>query len=195
MRRSNIPTFRWSANDIPSFGASVAARRPRLIAIVALVVPLAPHLASQSHAPRFERSDCWVAGDWARDARRECGWLVVRESRDRASARHSASPWKSSAPGSRAAQLPRVFLHGGPGGAGGIRLYSEGVARRAHPSRHRDVVIYDQRGAGLSEPKLCPVFDAVADAALIEAGVPVSPSSRRTESIDTRTLRPRASPI
>jgi pimeloyl-ACP methyl ester carboxylesterase len=139
-----------------------------LIAIVALVVPLAPQLASQSHVPRFERTDCWVTGDWARDARRECGWLVVRESRDRASARtiHLAvEVFRARKP---TGALPRVFLHGGPGGVGGIRLYSEGIARSSLP-RHRDVVIYDQRGAGLSEPKLCPVFDAVADAALTEA--------------------------
>jgi pimeloyl-ACP methyl ester carboxylesterase len=31
--------------------------------------------------------------------------------------------------------------------------------------KHRDVVIYDQRGAGLSEPKLCPAYDRVADSA------------------------------
>jgi pimeloyl-ACP methyl ester carboxylesterase len=63
---------------------------------------------------------------------------------------------------------PRVFLHGGPGGAGGIRLYSEGVARRGS-SLHQDVVIYDQRGAGFSEPKLCVGLDAAPDAAAVEA--------------------------
>jgi pimeloyl-ACP methyl ester carboxylesterase len=47
-------------------------------------------------------------------------------------------------------------------------LYSEGIARSPWPL-HRDVVIYDQRGAGLSEPKLCPGYDAAADAALTEA--------------------------
>jgi pimeloyl-ACP methyl ester carboxylesterase len=47
-------------------------------------------------------------------------------------------------------------------------MYSEGIARSPWPL-HRDVVIYDQRGAGLSEPKLCPGYDAVADAALTEA--------------------------
>jgi pimeloyl-ACP methyl ester carboxylesterase len=55
-------------------------------------------------------------------------------------------------------------LHGGPGGPGGIQLYSAGVAMGA-PYRHRDVVVYDQRGAGFSEPKLCPTYDTVADSA------------------------------
>ena len=139
-----------------------------LVAGVALMVPLAPHLPAQSHLPRFERTDCWVDGDWARDVRRECGWLVVRESRDRASAhtvRLAVEVFRAREP---SGAPPRVFLHGGPGGAGGIRLYSEGIARSPWPL-HRDVVIYDQRGAGLSEPKLCPGYDAAADAALTEA--------------------------
>ena len=35
----------------------------------------------------------------------------------------------------------------------------------SHCPRHRDVVIYDQRGAGSSEPKLCPGYERVADSA------------------------------
>src|SRR6185369_17307528 len=59
---------------------------------------------------------------------------------------------------------PLVVLHGGPGGPGGIRLYSAGIAASPLP-RHRDVVIYDQRGAGFSEPTLCRAYDIVADSA------------------------------
>jgi pimeloyl-ACP methyl ester carboxylesterase len=134
-----------------------------LVAVVALMVPLAPHLPAQSHLPRFERTACWVDGDWARDVHRECGWLVVRESRDHArahSVRLAVEVFRAREP---SGAPPRVFLHGGPGGAGGIRLYSEGISRSPWPL-HRDVVIYDQRGAGLSEPKLCPGYDAAADA-------------------------------
>jgi pimeloyl-ACP methyl ester carboxylesterase len=47
-------------------------------------------------------------------------------------------------------------------------LYSEAIGR-SELSLHRDIVIYDQRGAGLSEPKLCPQYDAAADTALDEA--------------------------
>lgn len=48
---------------------------------------------------------------------------------------------------------PTVYLHGGPGGS---------ALRGAHrwlasPLReHRDLVLFDQRGAGFSEPALCP---------------------------------------
>ena len=142
----------------------------RIAAAVALVVALAPNPPAQSGLPRFERTDCWVNGDWARDVRRECGWLVVRESRDRASTttvRLAVEILRAREP-SGARTLPRVFLHGGPGGAGGIRLYSEGIAR-SELRLHHDVVIYDQRGAGFSEPKLCPAYDTVADAGLTEA--------------------------
>jgi pimeloyl-ACP methyl ester carboxylesterase len=145
-------------------GASALPSVTRLVAVVLLVVPLAPHLAAQSRLPRFERGNCLVEGDWAREVRRECGWLVVPESRDRASTRTLRLAVEILRARQPSGEPPRVFLHGGPGGAGGIRLYSEGVARSPLPL-HRDVVIYDQRGAGFSEPKLCSAYDGVAEAA------------------------------
>ena len=142
---------------------SRAARRIRRVAAATLlVVSAAPTAAAQSTLPRFERGDCLVNGDWAREVRRECGWLVVPESRDRASAntvRLAVEIFRAKEPGGAP---PLVLLHGGPGN-GGIRLYSAGVAM-SPLSRHRDVVIYDQRGAGFSEPKLCPGYERVADA-------------------------------
>jgi pimeloyl-ACP methyl ester carboxylesterase len=168
------PTNHERIIDIPvgemtsRFGPRAVPAVVRLVAVVALVVPLESHRAAQPHLPRFERTDCLVDGDWARNVRRECGWLVVSESRERPGAhtvRLAVEVFRAREPtGAR----PRVFLHGGPGGAGGIRLYSEGIARSPFPL-HRDVVIYDQRGAGLSEPKLCLAYDAAADAALTEA--------------------------
>src|SRR5215813_8832134 len=123
----------------------------RIAAAVTLVLALAPNPPAQSRLPRFEHADCWVGGEWARDVPRECGWLVVAEARDRASAttlRLAVEIFRAREP---SGAPPLVFLHGGPGGVGGIRLYSEGIA--GSPLRlHRDVVIYDQRGAGLSEP-------------------------------------------
>ena len=133
---------------------------------IVLALPLA--LSAQSRLPRFEPSDCSVGGEWARDVRRECGWLVVPESRDRASTttvRLAVEIFRAREP---SGAPPLVSLHGGPGGVGGIRLYSEGVARG--PLRlHRDVVLYDQRGAGLSQPQLCPAYDTVADTAVTQA--------------------------
>ena len=127
-----------------------------------MVVCVAPKAAAESGLPRFERGDCLVSGEWARDVRRECGSLVVPESRDRAAAntvRLAVEIFRAREP---TGAPPLVVLHGGPGGPGGIQLYSAGVAMGA-PYRHRDVVVYDQRGAGFSEPKLCPTYDTVAD--------------------------------
>jgi len=129
-----------------------------------LALAVAPKAAAQSGLPRFERGDCLVNGEWARDVRRECGWLVVPESRDRASAnavRLAVEIFRAKEP---SGAPPLVLLHGGPGGPGGIQTYSAGVARSPVP-RHREVVIYDQRGAGFSEPKLCPAYETVADSA------------------------------
>ena len=153
-----------------------------------LLGPLARHSGAQSSAPRFERTTCWVDGDWARDVRRECGWLIVPESRDRlgtATVRLAVEIFRAAAP----TEPPRVFLHGGPGGPGGIRMYSEGIARSGS-ARQGDVVIYDQRGAGLSEPTLCSAYDTAA----------TSPETRRgciaeleTQGIDRRAYNTAAS--
>src|SRR6185312_16350810 len=95
-----------------------------------LLGPLARPSAAQSSSPRFERTTCWVDGDWAREVRRECGWLIVPESRDRAgtsTVRLAVEILRAAEP-TEPPEPPRVFLHGGPGGPGGIRLYSEGIA-------------------------------------------------------------------
>src|SRR5215217_1575051 len=142
----------------------VARLIAQLVAAALLVVAVAPRAAAQSGLPRFERGDCPVNGDWARNVRRECGWLVVPESRDHATAnivRLAVEVLRAREP---TGAPPLVMLHGGPGGPGGIRTYSAGVAM-SPLSRHRDVVIYDQRGAGFSEPRLCPAYDRVADSA------------------------------
>src|SRR5262249_36736866 len=89
-----------------------------LVAIAALVMPLAPIAAAHSRLPRFERTDCWVGGDWARDVHRECGWLLVRESRHHQSAhtvRLAVEVFRAREP---TGAPPLVWLHGGPGGAG-----------------------------------------------------------------------------
>jgi pimeloyl-ACP methyl ester carboxylesterase len=117
-----------------------------MLGVALLSVSAAPKPQAQSQLPRFERGDCLVNGDWAREVRRECGWLVVPESRDRASRktiRLAVEIFRAAEPNRGP---PLVLLHGGPGGPGGIRLYSAGVAR-SQLAKYRDVVIYDQRSA------------------------------------------------
>ncbi|HET8634522.1 MAG TPA: alpha/beta fold hydrolase [Gemmatimonadales bacterium] len=145
-------------------GIGAALCVTRLVAVVVLVTSVVSPAAAQSPLPRFERADCLVDGAWARGIQRECGWLLVPESRDSASARTvrlAVEIFRARDPNGAP---PRVLLHGGPGGPGGIRQYSEGVARSLL-FLHHDVVIYDQRGAGLSEPAICPAYDSVAEGA------------------------------
>ena len=148
----------------PSRSSAFVRAVPALLGVALLAVCLTPTGAAQSALPRFERGDCLENGEWARDARRECGWLVVPESRDRptpSTVRLAVEIFRAKEP---SGVPPLVVLHGGPGGPGGIRLYSAGIAKGPLPL-HRDVVIYDQRGAGSSEPKLCRAYDLVADSA------------------------------
>ena len=144
-------------------GPSDARYAPLMARVAAsLLIVIASPAAAQSALPRFERGDCLVDGDWARDVRRECGWLVVPESRDRPTPNVVRLAVEVFRARERSGAPPLVLLHGGPGGPGGIRSYSEGIARSPYP-RSRDVVVYDQRGAGLSEPRLCPAYDRTAD--------------------------------
>ena len=51
---------------------------------------------------------------------------------------------------------PLLLLHGGPGGEGGVR--KPWRLLQSSLTRNRDIVIFDLRGAGLSEPQLCAGF-------------------------------------
>lgn len=121
-------------------------------------------LGAQTQGPRFEPGDCpFPRAEWMRDSQLECGWLVAPEVRER--------------PGGRTVRLavgilrarqpdgspPLVMLHGGPG-ASGLRIYTRGVSQWPI-AKYRDIVIYDQRGAGFSRPTLCPRYHAAAEAA------------------------------
>ncbi len=96
----------------------------------------------------------------------ECGTLTVPESRSAsASAPVSASArtielavFRLSRQ-DRVSTLPLVWLEGGPGGAGSdsIGLWAESTALAV-----RDVIVFDQRGTGLSSPALsCPELQRV----------------------------------
>jgi len=149
------PGRRWSPG-----GSAIAT----LFGAALVSVPAAQKLPAQSELPRFERGDCLVNGEWTPVVVRDCGWLLVPESRDRRTSkvvRLAVEIFRAKEPSEAP---PLVMLHGGPGGPGGIQLYSGGVAK-SPLTHHRDVVIYDQRGAGLSEPKLCRAYDAAADSA------------------------------
>ncbi len=83
------------------------------------------------------------------NSRVSCGWLAVKEmprSRDLELAVSIVRAAETSD------EPPVVFLHGGPGGA----IAASANAFVAHPmSRNRNVILFDQRGSGLSKPQEC----------------------------------------
>ena len=123
---------------------------------LALTLLLPASVASQQGTARFERGDCsFIQAAWAREVAMECGWLVAPEVRSRPEGRTVRLPVMVLRASKPDGSPPLVMVHGGPGGPGGIQTWAPAIARG--PMREgRDVVVYDQRGAGLSEPKLCP---------------------------------------
>jgi pimeloyl-ACP methyl ester carboxylesterase len=125
-------------------------------ALVALSMTAAV-ASAQEHVARLERAACpFEQADWARDEKLECGWLIVPEVRERPQGRTvrlAVAVVRAQAP---TGDPPLVMLHGGPGESG-LRAFTRAVVEG--PVRvTRDVVIYDQRGAGFSQPRLCPEF-------------------------------------
>jgi pimeloyl-ACP methyl ester carboxylesterase len=109
--------------------------------------------------PRFESADCpFEKGEWSRDFKVECGWLLVPEVRDNPQSRTvrlAVAILKTTQP---SGAPPFVMLHGGPRGIGGLRQFLPRVARWTL-ARERDIVVYDRRAVGYSEPKLCPEYE------------------------------------
>jgi pimeloyl-ACP methyl ester carboxylesterase len=98
----------------------------------------------------------------------DCGRLVVSESRDRRSERSLRLPVAILRGPGPSALPPLVLVHGGPGSSG-LDTFLPVVAASPLP-RMRDIVVFDQRGAGHSEPPLCPDFNRRRGEALLASG-------------------------
>jgi pimeloyl-ACP methyl ester carboxylesterase len=101
--------------------------------------------------PTFVSTDC--AFEIPASATVECGFVSVLEDRDGDIAdviRLAVAVYRSA----YAASDPVIYLHGGPGGnavESSVYRYEEFIAPILET---RDVILFDQRGAGLSEPEL-----------------------------------------
>ena len=95
--------------------------------------------------------------EWAAGVNVECRWLVVPQSRRS----QDTSQMRLFVVVLRAAlstgKPPLVMLHGGPGESALLPMVRWG---RGQGNLDRDLVVYDQRGAGLSEPDPCPGYAA-----------------------------------
>ncbi|MBN1965899.1 MAG: alpha/beta fold hydrolase [Anaerolineae bacterium] len=131
-----------------------------------LIVPLLP-VAAQSggYTPRFEPAACAfeLPDGLAEGQTVECGYLIVPEDRTQPDARtirlavaifhHAGDP----------VSTPVVYLEGGPGSSA-LEFIRFGFAEQFAPllAADHDVIVFDQRGVGLSEPALdCPAYDTL----------------------------------
>jgi pimeloyl-ACP methyl ester carboxylesterase len=110
--------------------------------------------------PRIEPADCWFAIPSGRAAR--CGTLVVAERVEDAGSHPLALRFVVfEGRGATHATDPVVYISGGPGDpaqidAGSIGRWWSWTAR-ADWLGQRDLVVFDQRGVGVSEPAMnCP---------------------------------------
>jgi pimeloyl-ACP methyl ester carboxylesterase len=111
---------------------------------------------SALQTPRLDRIECpFERGAWAQNDSIECWQLIVPENRSRPS-QALRLPVAVVHARQQTDQPPLVVVHGGPG-LSGLTLMMRGMVASGM-ARDRDVVLYDQRGAGLSEPKLCLGF-------------------------------------
>jgi pimeloyl-ACP methyl ester carboxylesterase len=110
---------------------------------------------------RFEPGDCPFDAPQGYTVR--CGKLVVEQNRDRpdgTSVRLQVGIFHKE--GVSVSPDPLVYLDGGPGGNALQGSTTDFDRRFGGYAATRDVVVFDQRGTGYSEPRLdCPAFDAL----------------------------------
>jgi pimeloyl-ACP methyl ester carboxylesterase len=144
---------------------SSAAEAAAVIGLAALLATAASSATPRDKVPRFETGPCeFRPGNWAQQVRLECGHLIVAQDRSHPEGRTfrlAVAILRAKEPSK---MPPLVMLHGGPSGPGGLIAGEINLAGRWAPRLERDVIVYDQRGAGASEPPLstlCLVPDAV----------------------------------
>lgn len=130
----------------------------RLVAAIGflLLIGLTPVFAQD--LPLFEESDC--PGEARLPAAFECGYLTValdRSQPDSPTLRLMVAVYRS--PGEEVKADPVIYLSGGPGGASVIGATR--VMRVFGNFSQRDIIFFDQRGTGYSDPDMtCPEIDA-----------------------------------
>lgn len=162
----------WS----PVFTGTPLRKAPIGILLL-LAVVFAPALHADRAAPTrvFERIPCAFA--LPAGIKVDCGFLVVPESREGEGEGHSRAPRKeiqiavaiARAPSGAPLADPIVYVTGGPSAAA-ITQGSVFYLSKIFFGANRDLILVDQRGTGLSQPRLgCPEFDTLEAAAFPNA--------------------------
>ena len=133
-----------------------APPEPKRAAAAPPVAAAVPDLA----VPRIEPATCWFAIPSGRAAR--CGSLVVAERHDDPRSRQLHLRFVVfEGEGATHAADPIIYIAGGPGDPAQIDAGTIGRwwswTSRADWLRQRDLVVFDQRGVGISDPQMnCP---------------------------------------
>jgi len=133
--------------------------------------------SSQGH---FEKTGCWFEKDSSlarlRQANVECGWFHTGIESDGKTGVFRLPVVIFRYTGKKRASDPLVHLAGGPGSgawleASHIHLWVDWYNR--HINLKRDLVLFDQRGSGMSQPTFfCPEFQEVARQTLLTSNTP-----------------------
>jgi pimeloyl-ACP methyl ester carboxylesterase len=150
------------------------SKRPFVIAVGLVAVWAATGPArTQEPPPRFESGECLER------ERIECGYLVVPERWDIESSRTlriAVAVVRSTSETPR--PDPVVFLAGGPGGSTLRSIRRSGAGGLSRKLRaERDLVFFDQRGTGYSDPEFCAELDTAITRTIFE---PLAEDERRS---------------
>ena len=125
--------------------------------------------APASFTPRFEPAACDfkdVDATWPATQHVECGWLHVAQARGAPETR-TLKIWTAIARAEKpSGQPPLLYIHGGPG-LGTVDYFFPYFPKSKTWSAlrtERDLVFFDQRGTGRSEPAFCPALKPALEA-------------------------------
>lgn len=138
----------------------VRLQRGLLLALVLIVLRVAPARAQEARqAPEFEPAECPFVIPQGENV--ECGYVLVPERhdvRDSPRIRLGVAVLKSHSVAPR--PDPFIQLNGGPAGYA-VPIIPQWMPMYRAILAARDVIVYDQRGSGWSQPRLdCPELDS-----------------------------------
>ncbi len=154
--------------------------------MLVLALTVLAGLADEPLLPRFEPAPCpFQRGDWAAGARLTCGDLIVPEDRAQRRGRTirlAVAILRAREPNGQPA-LVRLRASGSALRNTFGRLIEERLdPERVLPeARTRDIVVYDERGSGLSQPALCPDYGRTLPAVEPDAASPATRARLRSE--------------
>lgn len=117
-------------------------------------LPTAAPTATPVYTPVFESAECQFSTP--SDSEVECGYLIVPEDRSNPERMIRLHVAIVSSQRSDAEPDPVVYLEGGPGGSA-LANFEWLIRTFSDLLENRDLILFDQRGVGYSEPSLdCP---------------------------------------